>query len=91
MVQRPARMFKKRDIETVMNSCIILHNKIVENERGQGLELIYTPHSATPSSSREELTFDEFVEQYFSIRDPHTHSQLQKDLIEHLWQRKGNM
>lgn len=41
IVRRPARLWKKNDMENVMNACIILHNMIVEDERDEDLGLEY--------------------------------------------------
>ena len=42
--------------------------------------------------SREHTNeFTEFIETYQCIRDHKIHSQLQSDLIEHLWQLQGEL
>lgn len=91
MLQTPSRLFKDKDLHAIMEACIILHNMIVEDERGLDLPLSYKPHSSPPPSSRQNVSFGEFVAKFFEIRDADTHDQLQSDLIEHLWQRRGDM
>ena len=73
-----------------------MHNMIVEDERdeydynfddrGQYVcdyedmgERVTVSHDAAPE-------LDAFIENYKNIKDKETHTQLQADLIEHLWQ-----
>ena len=64
---------------------------IIEDERELDLELVYEPHSAPPQSSRCTISFGEFVANFFSVRNADMHDQLQSDLIDHLWDRRGDM
>ncbi|XP_006645484.1 putative nuclease HARBI1 [Oryza brachyantha] len=91
IVRGPARFWYQETLQDIMTACIILHNMIVENERGeQDIDYNYdnegervTPsHTSTPD-------FDEFVRTHHDIRNRHTHSQLQEDLVEHLWHFYG--
>jgi len=73
-------------IQLVMTACIIMHNMIVEDEGVDEKDFIYddvgekmiVSHDATPE-------FDAFMQNYKKIKDKETHTQLQADLIEHLW------
>ena len=73
-----------------MKACIILHNMIVEDERhARKFDFNYEAFDATPniSVSNEHTTeLMEFIQQHQCIRDRDIHSQLQHDLIEHIWQ-----
>ncbi|XP_004298374.1 PREDICTED: uncharacterized protein LOC101312148 [Fragaria vesca subsp. vesca] len=40
---------------------------------------------------RDAHTFEGFMEQYNEIRNQYDHSNIQEDLIEHLWEVQGNM
>jgi hypothetical protein len=42
--------------------------------------------------SREGTSnFSAFVQKHHEIQDHHMHRQLQEDLVEHLWERRGQM
>ncbi|XP_035547298.1 uncharacterized protein LOC108998374 [Juglans regia] len=95
IVRGPARYFQPRVLKDIIYTCIILHNMIVEDERHQYLgadQFIYESNDDTPHEpiSRDNIPeFMEFIAQHHRIRDRGTHSQLQADLIEHLWNLHG--
>ncbi|XP_042988753.1 uncharacterized protein LOC122316287 [Carya illinoinensis] len=95
IVRGPARYFQPEVLKDIMYACIILHNMIVEDERHLYLvadQFNYEANDDTPSEpiSRDNIPeFMEFIAQYHRIRDRGTHSQLQADLIEHLWNMHG--
>ena len=87
----PARLFYSEMLQDIMKACVILHNKIVEDERdvNEAVEVDYEQIDNNPTIqlSRENTnTFTEFIETHQCIRDHKNHFQLQSDLIEHLWQ-----
>ncbi|KAI8564807.1 hypothetical protein RHMOL_Rhmol03G0210900 [Rhododendron molle] len=73
-----------------MLTCIILHNMIIEDERDYNgvADLNYDPleHTLVEVSNERTIDLMEFIQRNHQIRDRGTHSQLQADLIEHLWQ-----
>ncbi|KAH9457201.1 hypothetical protein Pst134EA_033057 [Puccinia striiformis f. sp. tritici] len=90
IVAQPARGWSQKKLYEIMKTCIILHNMIVENERGSPHEHIYDGVSALVEPARmESADFLEFVRNYQSIRDEAAHHQLKNDLIKHLWAVKG--
>ncbi|XP_018854897.2 uncharacterized protein LOC109017023 [Juglans regia] len=95
IVRGPARFFRPEVLKDIMYACIILHNMIVEEERHLYLgaeQFIYEQTEETPNEpiSRDNIPeFIEFIAQHHRIRDRSTHSQLQTDLIEHLWNIHG--
>ncbi|XP_021304964.1 uncharacterized protein LOC110430969 [Sorghum bicolor] len=86
IVRAPARVWDEDIIQLVMTVCIIMHNMIVEDEGVDEKDFKYddvgekvtVSHDATPE-------FDAFMQNYKKIKDKETHTQLQADLIEHLW------
>ena len=79
-----------------MTACIIMHNMIVEDERDGNEDFRYdgVGQLVRPSLSEERNRtheFHEFMQAHHAIRNVQTHSQLREDLIEHLWQRHGDM
>ena len=78
-------------LQDIMKTRVILHNMIVEDERdvNEAVELDYEQIDDNPTIqlSREHTNeFMEFIETHWCIRDHKIHSQLQSNLIEHLWQ-----
>lgn len=78
---------------TIMKTCVILHNMIVEDERDDttlDYEYDVSPGSSVELSNDTSPAFHEFLRRYRAVRDTDKHYQLRNDLIEHLWQRKGD-
>jgi hypothetical protein len=90
IVAQPARGWSSKNLNQIMITCIILHNMIVEDERGPLHEFEYDGCSVTVEPSRNEsVNFSQFVKNYQGIRDATAHHQLKNDLIKHLWSLKG--
>ncbi|XP_040994339.1 uncharacterized protein LOC121240881 [Juglans microcarpa x Juglans regia] len=95
IVHRPARFFRPEVLKDIMYACISLHNMIVEEEWHlyfEAKQFIYKQTKETPNEpiSRDNIPeFIEFIAQHHQIRDKDTHSQLQADLIDHLWNIHG--
>ncbi|XP_062170457.1 uncharacterized protein LOC133876188 [Alnus glutinosa] len=92
IVHGPARLYQPELLKDIMMACIILHNMTVEDERGLYLgadefdnEQITDIPFEPPSHEHTDEIVD-FMQNRHCIRDQETHSQLQSDLIEHLWQ-----
>jgi hypothetical protein len=90
IVRGPARFFTLKRSKDIMMACVILHNMIIEDERNNNgaedfeYEQFNEPlESVTPGPTND---FSEFIRRHHGIRDRETHSQLQLDLVEHLWQ-----
>ncbi|XP_050246615.1 uncharacterized protein LOC126717008 isoform X1 [Quercus robur] len=96
IVRGPARFFYSETLQDIMKACVILHNMIIEDERdvNEAVEVDYEQIDDNPTIqlSRENTNeFTEFIETHQCIRDHQIHSQLQLDLIEHLWQLEGEL
>jgi len=91
-VRGPAQLYQHEILKDIMMACIILHNMIVEDERDLYLgadEFNYeqiTDIPLEPPSHEHTDEIVDFMQNRHRIRDQETHSQLQSDLIEHLWQ-----
>ncbi|KAF8400849.1 hypothetical protein HHK36_014152 [Tetracentron sinense] len=92
IVRGPARFWKCETLKDIMKACIIMHNMIVEDKRDvNGTEdfnydaIDESPHA--PVSHERVTELMEFIQGIRRIRDMRTHSQLQSDLVEHLWQQ----
>ena len=87
----------------VMNCCVMLHNMIIESERENPVEdsdkkVPYFRQGPLvgedPKESRRlpvPASWTAFLAKRQEIRDPLVHQQLQKNLVEHLWRRKGEV
>ena len=91
IVRGPARFWDEETLAYIMKACIIMHNMIIDDERaindndfdGSGENpIVQVSHVHTPE-------FVDFIQTHHQIRSNASHSQLQSDLIEHLWQRYG--
>ena len=94
IVRGSARFFYHETLQDIMKVCIILHNMIIEDERdeAEAVDLDYEQIdeiSCTPMSREPTNEFAEFIQVHQCIRDREVHSQLQMNLIEHLWQLQG--
>ena len=85
-------------MKTVMKAVIILHNMIIEDEQGLDLDYQYDMPSArmnnyttepAPIANAAIVDVGMIVDRFRQIRDVGTHSMLRSDLIEHIWQLKG--
>ena len=77
----------------VMNCCVILHNMIIESEQNDPVadtEPYYRQGPLADVDHQVPATWASFLAMRQEIRDPVMHTQLQNDLVEHLWRRKGN-
>ena len=79
-----------------MKACVILHNMIIEDERdeAEAVEFNYEQIdkiSCTPMSREPTNEFMEFIQVHQRIRDKEVHSQLQRNLVEHLWQLREEL
>lgn len=92
IVKGPCRLWCERDMGSIMKTCVILRNMTIEDERGEkGLDFDFDePSSSSVTLSRDPSPeFAAFLRRHHAIRDTVKHYQLRDDLIEHLWQRKG--
>ena len=91
IVRGPARFWDEETLADIMKVCIIMHNMFIEDE-GDIDNIDFDGSDANPPlevshSYTPELA--DFMQIHYQIRDSATHSQLQSNLIEHLWERHG--
>ncbi|XP_062217681.1 uncharacterized protein LOC133917866 [Phragmites australis] len=96
IVRGPARFWDQETLGQIMTACVIMHNMIIEYER-EDFDYDHEPknfhydHEGERVIIEDEHTpelsqFMEFIKNNHDIRDRQAHSQLQDDLVEHLWQ-----
>ena len=86
IVRGPTRIWDQKILWYIMNACVIMHNMIMENERGQDLNYSQYALLGRPARVRRRTTrVARFIASYHAIRRAETHDDLQKDLIEEWW------
>jgi hypothetical protein len=90
IVRGPARFWDQEILWYIMTACVIMHNMIIENERGQDLNYSFYDlmgHMVQPRRRADRIS--RFLEVYHEVRDSDSHDDLQKDLIEEWWSWNG--
>lgn len=73
------------DLSCIMHTCVVLHNMIIEDERDSAThENLEHTTDEVPAND-----FAAFLSRYRDVHDARLHRQLQVDLVEHLWNNKG--
>ena len=69
-----------------MIDCVIMHNMIIEDECGTPEDYNYEGMREPVVPSHEHtIELFEFIQGHHAIRNKQAHTQLQDDLVEHLW------
>ncbi|XP_047961986.1 uncharacterized protein LOC125206808 [Salvia hispanica] len=88
IVKGPARFWYKEVIADVMYACIIMHNMIVEQERGHVTNWVDDEVGSSSSTATSPVTrglptgFGAVLERQASMRNQQDHTQLMTDMIE---------
>jgi hypothetical protein len=83
IVRGPARFWDKETLVNIMTCCVILHNMIIEDERGLNLPCFYDNVGTRVRPKRNPNRLKGFLQTYREIEDKATHKQLVNDLIQH--------
>jgi hypothetical protein len=90
IVRGPSRFWDQKILWYIMTACVIMHNMIIENERGKNLDYnFYQLMGIRVNPMRKEEWIRRFMKVYSEIRDTDVHDQLQKDLMEEHWKWHG--
>jgi hypothetical protein len=90
IVRHPARTWDKDQLWEVMTACVIMHNMIVEDERDEGMHDPAWQFQGQLVEPQGPSTFAQFLDFHRDIREKASHLQLQRDLVEHVWQHYGD-
>jgi hypothetical protein len=86
IVHGAACLWDEDSLRNIMIACITMHNMIVEDERDEEVDFIYDQMGENVTVSHADAPeHDAFIANYQKIKDNETHTQLQADLVEHLW------
>ena len=89
IMRGPTSFWDEETLADIMKACIIMHNMVIEDEGDIG-NIDFDRSDANPPlevSHAYTLALEDFMQIHYQIRDSATHSQLQSDLIEDLWER----
>ena len=89
IVHGPARFWDKKTLMNIMKCCVILHNMILEDERGLNLPCFYDNVGTRVQPERNPSRIRAFLQAHREIEDATTHGRLRDDLIEHHLQLDG--
>ncbi|XP_052173306.1 uncharacterized protein LOC127788748 [Diospyros lotus] len=91
IVRGPVRFWDEQTLADIMKACIIMHNMVIEDEGDIGNNDFDGSNANPPVEVSHAYTpeLEDFMQTHCQIRDIVTHSQLQSDLIEHLWELHG--
>lgn len=91
VIRGPAYGWHRDRINDIMTTCIILHNMIVEDEQNNAYntDFLNIGQLAVPYQNNPDR--EAFVAAHRRLHDQTTHFQLQRDLIEHQWNRLGSL
>ena len=89
IVRGPARFWDKKTLQDIMTCCVILHNMILEDERGLNLPCFYDNVGTRVQPERNPNRVEAFLEAHRAIENANTHCQLRNDLVEHHWELDG--
>ncbi|XP_052203949.1 uncharacterized protein LOC127809225 [Diospyros lotus] len=87
----PVRFWDEETLADIMKACIIMHNMVIEDEGDIGNNDFDRSNANPPVEVSHAYTpeLEDFMQTHYQIRDSVTHSQLQSDLIKHLWECHG--
>ncbi|XP_062230036.1 uncharacterized protein LOC133927592 [Phragmites australis] len=92
IIRGPERIWEQRTLHNIMTACIIMHNMIIEDERG-GTDVDevfeYMGEKATIEGRDPDQAVLQYIEATEAIRNRAIHHQLRDDLVEHIWSRHG--
>ena len=95
IISLPCWLWATKTMTTIMKAAIILHNMIIEDEQDLSLDQQYEItlsidyYTTTANRIMVKNDIGHIIERFKKICDETQHYQLRNDLIEHLWQRKG--
>ena len=82
-------MWGKETIWYIMTAAIILHNMIIENERGLRKRILTMNKMVEEYQRRDSLLWGEFLRIHNEIENRTMLEKLRDDLVEHFWTCHG--
>jgi hypothetical protein len=91
-VKGPGMIWNKENLHTIMTTCIILQNMIVEDKNYGGSLVLDTAlgHvSCDGLTTKMDTTLSSLIKEHQNLQSVNAHYQLHNNMSKHLWQRKG--
>ena len=83
---QPGRLWNEAVLSTIIQSCIILHNMIVEDKQRVNWPCEYDQIEELPELHRNPtIVFNNYIGRRAKMTDANTHNRLRADLVEHIW------
>ncbi|KAK1663525.1 hypothetical protein QYE76_051684 [Lolium multiflorum] len=93
IVRYPALRWPHDQMWEVVQTCVIMHNMIIEDDRKNQVRRHVGPNECwDPLAEVDHVVppdFGDFLTIHAKTRDNNVHEQLQNDLVEHMWRAKG--
>ncbi len=89
IIQNLNRQWDMATIKSATIGCVILHNIIIEYESNCDIKPLFDI-GTNGSHLKWRLFFETYCQTTIEIENATTHYNLRNDLVEHLWDRKGN-
>ena len=89
IIKGPAEYWKPKVLWQIMKCCIILHNMIIEDERGMPENFRYISNGDQVEPAHDANRIQAFLQAHARIENKEVHEQLQQDLVEHHWVLHG--
>jgi hypothetical protein len=90
IVRGPARFWDQECLWYIMTACVIMHNMIIEDDRGKDVDHTHYDLMGVPVQVRRSAhRIARFIASYHAIRCNDTYDELQKDLMEEWWNWNG--
>ncbi|TVU02867.1 hypothetical protein EJB05_51609, partial [Eragrostis curvula] len=87
IVHGSARFWDQKTLWMIMTACVIMHNMIIEDERGEDVEYDYEGMGRKVTPRKDHDRIERFVQVHQEIQDRESHEQLRNDLMEEMWKR----
>jgi hypothetical protein len=89
IVKNPCRQWDLDTITDIMLACVILHNMIIEDEKDCNLESLFE-NDVLLQPRTSDFTFRDLQQGIRDVEDITQHYNLRNDLMDHLWQKRGD-
>ena len=91
IVRGPARFWDQDCLSYIMTACVIMHNMIIEDDRGKDVDHAHYELMGIPVQVRRTpQRVPRFIASYHSIMSNDAHDELQQDLMEEWWKWNGH-
>lgn len=78
-------------VHTILMACIVLHKMIIEDERGEEHEDFWVEADPLLTVHKGSMPWNDYLAATRDLESTSSHFNLRNDLIEHLWNRKGEI